>query len=240
MQNRSGDVKGVSKWTRSTLVYWQGHTEIRTKSDLRTKPSVYILLYVHLFIYLFVDWLIYVFIYLFIDMYMHVVGACLSMYRLHTRCQPWNFLPSKRRKPWPLEMQSTCLGAAMKGMIFLAKRSCYIEDVTILVGWKNSHVGSHDTSWKETKHQDSKRCSSLQMICGSGSGSQPITLRSKSSTSSYRAPCFLRSLGWLDWDKFDSAPIIYSALTPEDMDTKFQKRRQTPKTLTHVNMSTLD
>lgn len=90
---------------------------------------------------------------------------------------------------------------------------------------------------KQTSKQK-KSCSSLQMICGSGSGSQPITLRSKSSTSSYRAPCFLRSLGWLDWDKFDSAPIIYSALTPEDMDTKFQKRQQTPKTLTacqHVN-----
>lgn len=135
-------------------------------------------------------------------------------------------------------MQSTCLGryegddfAGQK--ILLPHRFCHHSGWWKKIPWW--------FSWhllERKKHQDSKRCSSLQMICGSGSGSRPITLRSKSSTSSYRAPCFLRSLGWLDWDKFDSAPIIYSALTPEDMDTKFQKRQQTPKTLTacqHVN-----
>jgi hypothetical protein len=38
----------------------------------------------------------------------------------------------------------------MKGMILLAKRSCYpIDFVTILGGGKKSHGGSHDTSWKE-------------------------------------------------------------------------------------------
>ena len=167
---------------------------------------------------LFIMYTIYIYIHIYIHIYWFVLiywFKCICTCFVHI-CPCIGSIPtvhgiSHHSQPLPSTLQETETRAALDAiyMPWPQRKSPF---------WfvLNPHVGSLHTSWKKHQdHQDSQRYGSLQIICASGNGSRPMSLRSKSSTIALMlpGPCFPRSLVWLDWDKFDNAPIIYSALT---------------------------